>query len=235
MSIDLHTLSGAYALDALSASEADEFATHLGQCPACREEVAELQEVAARMGASEAAAPTAALKARILAAADQQAQLPPKVTSIDRARPRRWVPRLVGVAAAMILAVTGGVALLNSQGPDSSTVAAGSVAQVFKAPDAKTQTVTTSNGGHLKVATSAAYGQLAIATADLPKLDHRSYQMWAVRNGRSTSVGVIDDLAAGKVMPIPSAGTVVAITVEPEGGSKQPTRQPIIEMDPQSV
>ena len=39
MTIDLHTLSGAYALDALSAEEAEEFSRHLAQCEACREEV----------------------------------------------------------------------------------------------------------------------------------------------------------------------------------------------------
>jgi anti-sigma-K factor RskA len=76
---------------------------------------------------------------------------------------------------------------------------------------------------------------MAVDTRGLPRLHHRSYQMWAVRNGRSTSVGVIEDLRSGKVMPIPAAGTVVAITVEPEGGSTQPTRQPIITMDPESV
>ena len=43
MSTDLHTLSGAYALDALSAEEAEEFRTHLDGCQACREEVRELQ------------------------------------------------------------------------------------------------------------------------------------------------------------------------------------------------
>jgi anti-sigma-K factor RskA len=37
------------------------------------------------------------------------------------------------------------------------------------------------------------------------------------------------------VMPIPAAGTTVAITVEPAGGSKRPTRQPIVTMDPQDV
>ena len=88
MSIDLHTLAGAYALDALSPAEADAFATHLEECPACRDEVRELQEAAARMGASEATAPPRALKARVLAAADQQPQLPPKVTPIDAAPAR---------------------------------------------------------------------------------------------------------------------------------------------------
>jgi anti-sigma-K factor RskA len=36
-------------------------------------------------------------------------------------------------------------------------------------------------------------------------------------------------------MPIPASGTTVAITVEPEGGSKQPTSKPIVEVDPATL
>ena len=235
MSIDLHTLSGAFALDALSHEEAALFATHLEQCPSCREEVRELQAVAARMGAVEATAPPSALKARILAAADAQAQLPPKVTPIEQARSRRWRPRLAAAAAAVVLAATGGVAYQALSGPDDSPVASESVAQVFAASDARTVSVTTANGGRLKVATSARAGQMAVETKGLPKLENRTYQMWAIRNDRPTSVGLIDDVKEGKVMPIPAAGTKVAITVEPLGGSKQPTLPAIITMDPEEV
>jgi anti-sigma factor RsiW len=234
MSVDLHTLSGAYALDALSPEEAELFATHLEQCQACRDEVRELQEVAARMAAVQTIAPPSALKARVLAAADQQPQLRPKVAAMERARPRRWSPRLVGVAAAVVL-VAGGTAVTVKELQQPAQEQTQSVASVFSAPDAHTTTVTTANGGRLRVATSAEFGQMAVATQGLPKLSHRTYQLWAVRNGRRTSVGLIHDLRSGAVMPIPAAGTKVAITIEPPGGSKQPTRQPIITLDPQDV
>jgi len=78
MTIDLHTLSGAYVLDALSPDEAEEFRLHLEQCQACRDEVRELQQAAATMGAREALTPPAELRARVLAAADRQPQLPPR-------------------------------------------------------------------------------------------------------------------------------------------------------------
>ena len=51
MSIDVHTLSGAYALDSLTPEEAAEFEAHLEGCAACREEVGEFREVVAAMGA----------------------------------------------------------------------------------------------------------------------------------------------------------------------------------------
>jgi anti-sigma-K factor RskA len=239
MSIDLHTLSGAFALNALSTEEAAEFTTHLEQCPSCREEVRELQGVAARLGALEAAAPPTALKARILAAADQQPQLPPevtpKVTSIETARSRRWAPRLASAAAAVVLIAAAVLGIARPWESDPSSTVAAPVSEVFKAPDAHTATVTTANGGRLRVATSAERGEMAVETRGLPKLEHRTYQMWAVRNNRATSVGLIDDVKAGKVMPIPAAGTTVAITVEPAGGSKHPTARPSVTMDPEDV
>ena len=243
MSTDLHTLSGAYAIDALSPAEAEEFEKHLDECPACRDEVRELQGAAARMGAGEATAPPPSLKARVLAAADQQPQLRPKVIAIETSRSRRWVPRAAaavgGLVAAALIAVAalGGISWPGSErGGDAPPVAGNEVSQVFDAPDAHVETVRTADGHRLTVATSPDSGQMAIRTRTLAKLKgDRVYQMWAKHNGRVTSVGLIEDLRAGKVMPIPTYGTTVAITVEPEGGSKKPSNPPIVEMDPQSI
>jgi anti-sigma-K factor RskA len=243
MSTDLHTLSGAYAIDALSPAEAAEFEKHLDDCPACRDEVRELQGAAARLGAGEASVPPPSLKARVLAAADQQPQLRPKVADLAARRSLRWVPRaaaaLAGVAAAAVLGIAalGGIGWPTGDGGrDAPPVAGNEVSQVFEAPDAHVETVKTADGHRLTVATSSDSGQMAIRTTTLAKLKgDRVYQMWAKHNGRVTSVGLIEDLSAGKVMPIPTYGTTVAITVEPEGGSKQPTNPPIVEMDPQAI
>jgi anti-sigma-K factor RskA len=242
MSTDLHTLSGAYALDALSPEEAEAFDQHLADCPSCREEVQELRQAASRMGEIEATRPPSALRARVLAAADQQAQLPPKVTPIEFAAARRWTSRLgtrlVGAAAAVLL-VIGGVAFWHGQqGGDQAppVTQATSVSEVLKAPDVHVKTVRTADGHSLQVASSAEFGQLAVATKGLRRLSAKQvYQMWTVHNGRSTSAGLISDLDKGKVMAIPTYGTAVAITVEPAGGSEHPTSKPIVKLDPQTV
>ena len=36
-------------------------------------------------------------------------------------------------------------------------------------------------------------------------------------------------------MGLPAKGTQVAVTVEPKGGSEQPTTDPIVEVDPNAV
>lgn len=238
MSIDLHTLSGAFAIDALSPDEAQSFAKHLDACPACRQEVLELQEAAARMGAIEAAPAPSALRARVLAAADQQRQLPPKVTPIEfaRSRSRRWRSTVAGAAAAAVLLVGGFFTLHQLQGPADAPIASGSVSQVFQAADAHVATFRTTDGRTVRLATSSQSGQLAIQTGSLRTLNaSQVYQMWARHNGQATSVGVLDDPKAGKVMPIPTFGTTVAITIEPAGGSKRPTARPIIEVNPQTI
>ena len=238
MSTDLHTLSGAYAIDALSPAEAEEFEKHLDECPACHDEVRELQAAAARMGASEATVPPPSLKARVLAAADEQPQLPPKVTSIDQRRSRRWVPRVAGLAAAAVLLAAAAVGISRPwEEQDAPPVAGNPVSEVFNAPDAHVETVRTTDGHRLTVATSPDSGQMALETQSLGRLkDDKVYQMWAEHNKKVTSIGVIEDLGDGKVMPIPTYGTKVTITVEPEGGSRKPTSPPIMPwMDPQSI
>ena len=83
MNTDVHTLSGAYAINALSSDEADLFRAHLDACPACRQEVRELEAAAAQMGSAESLAPPADLKARVIAAAERAPQLPPE-REVDR-------------------------------------------------------------------------------------------------------------------------------------------------------
>ncbi|MGI8901754.1 MAG: zf-HC2 domain-containing protein, partial [Nocardioides sp.] len=64
MSTEVHTLSGAYAIDALSAEEMALFRGHLEACPVCCEEVGELRDAAAKLGASAAMTAPESLKAR---------------------------------------------------------------------------------------------------------------------------------------------------------------------------
>lgn len=237
MNTDVHTLSGGYAMDALSREEAAEFTSHLADCEACRIEVRELQAVAATLGASEATRPPAHLKARILAAADQSPQLPPKVMPMRRVRSTRWTTWMVSAAAAIVLIVGAGIGIGQLRGSsDNQPAEAAAVTQVFRAKDARTATVDTSNGGKVTVAASRQLRRMALETRALPTLGSRQvYQLWAIHDGSPTSAGLVDDVAAGKAMALPTGQTTVAITIEPVGGSKRPTTKPIVTMDPRAV
>jgi len=237
MSTDLHTLSGAYALDALSASEAEAFHTHLAECAVCRDEVRELRDAAAQMADVESMPAPAALRQRVLAAVDQTPQLPPLVTTLERARElkakRRFQPRLLIAGAAAIAAVVFGVTQLDT---GQAPVMSASASTVFHASDVHKATVSTSNGGKLVVATSRSLGKMAVETDGLPQLTERQvYQLWTVTNGVASSAGVLKDVRDGASMSMPGERTQVAITIEPAGGSQQPTTQPIVTVSPQSV
>lgn len=232
--LELHTLSGAYALDALSAEEAAAFRTHLDTCVACCEEVRELRAAAARMGASEAIAPPQHLKQRVLDAADRTPQLPPKVTPIGAARSRRWMPKLLTAAAAVVL-IAGAVFGIGQLQDDDTVPLATGVSQVFEAPDAHTAEVKTPQGV-VRVATSPSKGEMAVDTRDLAPLDEdHVYQLWAIVDGSMSSAGLVEKKDGGAHMAMPAKGTQVAITVEPAGGSQEPTTDPIVQVDPSAV
>ena len=235
MSTDLHTLTGAYAIDALTSEEAEQFRTHLAACPACQQEVRELQAAAALMGESESTAPPVGLKARVMAAADQHPQLPPRVPNLETAHAKRWTPRILAAAASVVLIVAAGFGVSQIQQDPESTLAA-SVTRVFDAPDARTTTVDTANGGTVSVATSQSLGEMAVDTDELPALsEEQVYQLWSIEGATPESVGVLDDPDSGASMAMPDEGTQVAITIEPSGGSEQPTTDPVVQVTPSEV
>jgi anti-sigma-K factor RskA len=240
MSTDLHTLSGAFALDALSVEEAEQFRRHLEACPACRQEVRELQEAAGRMGMSEAVLPPAYLKARVLTAADRTPQKPPRTGggTVVEVPPHRWGRRLLMAAAAVVI-VVGAAFGIGQLGDDSQeapeSLLAEGVVRVFEAADAHTAEMPTENGGKIRVAASPELDQMAVDTDELPTLDEEHvYQLWAVHGGTVESVGVLKP-EEGAYMAMPTPDTEVAITVEPAGGSAQPTTDPIMRVNPSEI
>ena len=77
---DLHSLSGAYALDALEpGAERDRFTRHLSRCQSCAGEVRGFREVATAMAFAAAAEAPPGLRDRVLAAAARTRQVPPEV------------------------------------------------------------------------------------------------------------------------------------------------------------
>ena len=133
---DLHTLTGAYAVDALPDDERVRFEAHLAVCDACAQEVHELQTTASRLGATAVAAPPPQLRDRVLAQIDTVRQERPRgaddVAPVDELAARRGVPRWVaaglGAAAAVLLVGVAGlgavVVELRSQVGELEVVAA---------------------------------------------------------------------------------------------------------------
>ncbi len=241
MSLDTHALSGAYALDALSPEEAARFELHLEGCDTCRAEVAEFREVAARLGARTAESPPTTLRDRVLTHADRTRQDPPagKQAETDEGtvvplRRRRWAAGLLAAAAVVLVAGLVGVQLVDRE-PETPALAA-PAAQVFSADDAEAVTVPTRNGGKLRVAVSEDRGEMAVDTRSLPDPgEGRVYQLWTGHEGEMIDAGVLTPTDTGAAMDMPEPGDTVNLTVEPAGGSEQPTSDPIVTVEPASL
>jgi len=233
---DRHTLAGAYALDALDDGERRLFEAHLETCADCRAEVAELRATAAYLGAASAVPAPPALRDHVLSQIARTRQLPPPRRTARSARGvPRWTVNVLAAAATVlaVLAISLGVlAWQADQRADDLAAEARRVAAVLAAPDAQNAAAEVEGGGQASVVASETRGEVVLVTEDLPELSaDETYQLWLIAPDEITSAGVVDVPDTGDVTFL-SAGdlggvTTIALSVEPEGGSEQPTTTPV--------
>jgi anti-sigma-K factor RskA len=236
MSADLHTLTGAYAAHALSDTERLAFERHLDTCPACAQEVRELEATAARLGAAVAAPPPPELWDRIRAEALATRQLPPVAERGRRAG--RRVPLLLAAAAALLVAVLSVTALnLGLLGrADRADRTADLVAAVLAAPDARRVAALPGGTGQATVVVSRQRGQAVFVADGLPPAPAaRTYQLWVVSRSGPRPAGLVEVAGEGRVTRLldgPVTGNEqVAMTVERQGGAARPTSEPVVVVD----
>jgi anti-sigma-K factor RskA len=241
---DLHSLSGAYALDALEGgAERDRFVRHMNRCQTCASEVRGFREVTTAMAfAADVEAPPE-LRDRVLTAAARTRQLPPEVRT--HARPRRtwawphkvpWVPWLSGVvaAASIVVAVLFGFAQAHTQQELNQIRAENqAIALVLSAPHVELLTQTSTTGGVATVVLAADLHRLVVTTSGLPALPPgKVYQLWLIGKTKIVSAGLLPEATSGRTAPVLASGVVkgdtLGLTVEPAPGSPQPTTKPIV-------
>ncbi|WP_424534306.1 anti-sigma factor [Sphaerisporangium viridialbum] len=238
---DPHTLAGAYALDAIDDElERRRFEEHLTGCAECAEEIATLVETAARLGQAAAVEPPAELRRQVMARIGQVRHLPPAVVAPAprRRRPAGWRTwsAAVTTVAAVAATVVFGVATVRVQDRlEQAEQANRQVSAVLGAADARLATATT-DGGRGTVVVSRSQGRLVFVAAGLAPLpDGRAYQLWQIAPGRIRSAGLLSTDSGGERMamvtaPAPGA-TKLGVTIEPVGGSAQPTSPPLLLVD----
>ncbi|OUE25523.1 anti-sigma factor [Clavibacter michiganensis] len=154
----------------------------------------------------------------------------------DRAS-ERWFRRpgaLLGAAAAAVVLVVGGVVVGTALvGPGTSQApVASAYEQVTTASDVVIDKRDVVGGGTATVYFSASEAKTAVVLNDASPLpEGHVLQMWYVGQSGPVSAGVMSSeggaghaVLEGSYTP----GDTVAITVEPEGGSEQPTTEPIV-------
>jgi anti-sigma-K factor RskA len=230
---DLHKLTGAYAVDALDDLERARFEQHLDECDDCRFEVAELRETAALLADSVSISPPAALRDSVLAGIAQVRPLPPVVTPMPTATTlRRRLPLLVAAAAVLIVGLGAVVWQPWSEETPTRLTAA---EQVLGAPDAQEVFLDLGDTGQATVTRSKSRDRAVIQTEDMSAApEGKDYELWLLSpDGEFTSAGLMPD-AADQTLVLDGAAAdaaAVGITVEPDGGSIQPSSEPIALFD----
>ncbi|MEU5774050.1 anti-sigma factor [Streptomyces venezuelae] len=249
---DLHTLTGAYAADALDDAERARFEEHLALCPSCDQEVRELTATVARLALASAVTPRPALKDEVLRRIGTVRQDVPEVRRETAAVPDRAPRRTRGVyrwalAACVAAAVgLGGTAVWQHQqaedardqarqAREQSSRRSQELAAVLAAPDAKTRTDGLTDGARGTVVASKSLDKAVFIAAGMaPPPKGKVYQLWFDDSGSMRSAGLMDpDRTAATVLMRGGIGkaTGMGITVEPAGGSDEPTSSPVALME----
>ncbi len=236
MAADDHLLTGAYAIDAVEDEvQQAAFERHLAVCPECREEVRTLRETAALLAERVAEVPPAAVRARVLAQIATTPQLPPG-RHPDQSGPRAAARRNRLLAAAASIVLLGGLGLgaagvVQWQDARDARARAERILQIVGDPNAHRVSVPVNGGGTATVILAGSRAVLAINGMRALDSD-RLYQLWLVRPAGTVSAGLGPHgrSAAGswsREVDGVRAGDSIAISVEPLGGSHQPTTEPI--------
>jgi anti-sigma-K factor RskA len=245
---DAHTLAGAYAMDAISGPDREQFERHLGGCAECEQEVASLLEATALLGTAAAEPMPAGLKERVLAAAAVTRQEPPADEAEpgpgargEQARAARWLRSLAwpgrlalaaGAAAAvavLAVAVVFGVSAgTMRQQLDQAQASSQQVAMVMTAQDAVMMNGQVNGGGTAAIVMSSSRHALVFTAQGLRALpSSRGYELWLIGPAGIRPVGMLPAAAEGMAGPVIAAGLRqgdhLALTAEPAGGSGRPT------------
>jgi len=248
---DIHSLSGAYAVDAVDDDERARFEAHLASCSECQAEVASLRAAASELTSTTVTTPPSSLRASVLRDISSVRPLPPGVRSEEapapeqvtlstpsapasleskraqrsrRAPVRQW---LAGAAAAAVLA-TGGL-VWHPWSPDTGTVQLTATQQVLQANDAQRfekkvgdATATIVRSPRLKKA--------VIVTANMPAPpDGKVYEVWLQQGTTMVKAGLMPAGPSNTVLLQGDAATAAGagVTIEPAGGSDKPTLPPV--------
>jgi anti-sigma-K factor RskA len=234
MSNETHVLDllPAYVLGSLDVEEASRVEEHLLSCLICRNESNTYQIAADQLSfAAPAAVPSSDLKDRLMQRVQATRPQPPRPAPIPS---RSWLERLLPVwslASLFFIFVLAGFNLFLWQRLNQlevMTSPGGMRAVPLSAPDHASRAT-----GFVLVSADGDSGALVVD--GLPPLgESQQYQLWLIRDGQRTSGAIFstDERSYGGTR-IRAPGSLleysaVEITIEPKGGSSQPTGDDVL-------
>lgn len=220
--MDIHDFAPEYVLGVLEEGESERFESHLASCAACQS-VVEMMSGSAEIlfeGAYES--PPEGLKNRVMESIESVVPAVP-MAAVRKSSSMRVV---AWVAAAAVVILTVGIGL-------SALLSGDQIGDIVAAPDAQTIQVSASDvnpvtNAELDIVYSPSLGK-AVLTGD--QLGHSGegtvYQMWLIGPDGPIPAGIFQPDDDGHFSVLiqgrPDDGEVFGITIEPAGGSDQPT------------
>jgi anti-sigma-K factor RskA len=227
---DLIALATPYALHAVSEAEIADIERRVAAAPrvvaeAFADEVRAVRETMAVVSAATAVEPPESLRDRLLSEVSGD-----PVRTLHTRR-RRWQTIALAAAAALVIglgALGVGMALRPAATPSTAE-------QVFAAPDVRTVSGQIPAGGTATVVFSRQKNAGVLVMNNVaPPEPGTVYQMWLIDDKGPRSAGMMDakNVAPSTTAVLPDLGDsqMLAFTVEPPGGSAQPTSAPFAKL-----
>lgn len=178
------------------------------------------------------------LRAKVLEEVSRTRQLAPAPERLPE--PRRpglpWTLGLVLAACLAAIIALGAVVLDQREQVNELRGNEQQIAAVLAAPDAVTTSAEPMEDVSVTVVRSESLGDLVFSAHGLEDLSDEDYQLWLTRpDGSVSSAGVLAVDEEGFVLPVLASSQDeetdgIAVTIEPEGGSEQPTSDPVMAM-----
>ena len=213
------------ALYALSEEDSERVALHAAECERCRRQLREAEAIAASLAyAVPTLAPPPDLRERVLAAVEPVVSAAPLAPAAAPAAPARrplrlaWWPRFSVVAMPVLAAAVIGLLVWNVSLRGDLNSLTGNLQRGHAVRLGNIGTVVTKAGG-----SSTLYASIGQAPAG------KTYEAWVIHGQVAVPAGLFE--GGGKLtltLTKPAQpGDVIAITIEPAGGTKAPTAKPI--------
>ncbi|MFH9889606.1 anti-sigma factor [Streptomyces luteogriseus] len=235
-------MTGAYALHALSDDELVTFERHLAGCEPCAREAAELSATAARLALAATVTPPAALRGRVLhRVSSVRQESPGGLTALRTGRASlraRLLSRWALAACLAAAAALGGTAFWQHQRAEDALRQARSaqsgteaIAAVLASPDARTRTAVLGGGATGTIVVSRDRDRAVFLASGMARpTDGKVYQLWFDDEGTMRSAGLMDPGRTDQAVLMQGAvdgASGMGVTLEPAGGSEEPTSAPV--------
>jgi anti-sigma-K factor RskA len=211
------------ALYGLDADDQAELERHLAGCERCRRQLRELEAVAAALAytAPAATAPDS-LRDRLMAAIDAEAEpraaAPAAATARPATRKRPWAARLRLTLTPVLAVAAAGLLVWNISLHDDIGSITNRIAHDRVAALPGVGNVLVSDDGYATL-----YASLSPAPAG------KTYEAWVIVGGTPEPAGLFSGSRQVSLTRRAAPGDVLAVTIEPAGGSPKPTSRPIAE------